>query len=139
MKRDTRTVDDLLNEEYKPKSSKTSGAILEAYITFDPADKVSVGNMGELHAVAWLEVNGFTVTKHDTKAPGKVDIEAERDDGAILVQVKSSISSEVPADPSSDEIKAIKSRATKTERTAWIAKVTLKMDGSLRRISWSKL
>lgn len=97
-----------------------------------------IGFAGEKHVVAWLRANGYS-GNWDTRGPGSTDIEATGHEH-ILVQVKSAVAPSVPAGLSGDELRNIKSRATRLGANAYLAQVT--MDSRLRligEISWTKL
>ena len=98
-----------------------------------------IGRAGEWHAVNWLKSNGYAIDRWDTQSPGSTDIEAH---GAerVLVQVKSAIYPNEPAYLSSDEVRNIKSRATRIGANPYFAKVSLNQDLSLRKkIEWVRL
>ena len=100
-------------------------------------DTSQIGQYGEKYVAAWLKAQGYTV-KQNTKLPGSTDIEADGQ-ASILVQVKTAISPSEPAYPSSDEIRNIKSRAGNSNRTAYVAQVTIDSLGNLvGEIKWSK-
>lgn len=93
-----------------------------------------IGEIGERHVVAALRQNNHANIKVNTRAPGSTDIETN----SILVQVKTSLGG-VPAYPSSDEIRNLKSRAAKLGKEAYVAQVVINQDGSLAKaIDWSK-
>ena len=96
-----------------------------------------IGHTGERYVVEWLKANRWVVDKWDTQAPGSTDIEAHSGSKKILVQVKSAVSPNEPQDPSGEETRNIKSRATKLNAEAWWAKVTLNSNLSLKsEIKW---
>ena len=96
-----------------------------------------IGTIGENHAARWLVARGYK-TNVNTKLPGSTDIEADGQE-KILVQVKTAVHPMQPSMPSSDEIRNIKSRATKLGRTAYVALVLIDGQGNLiGDITWSK-
>ncbi len=98
-----------------------------------------IGLAGERIVNVWLVDNGYS-TNLDTRQPGSTDIQASGQKTNLLVQVKSAITPNVPADLSSDEVRNIKSRASRLGFQAWAAKVVL--DSQLRligKISWTQL
>lgn len=101
-------------------------------------DTVEIGNIGEKHVVAWLKTKNFSNISHDTRLPGSTDIEADGKE-SLLIQVKTAIYPSSPGYLSSDEIRNIKSRASNTNRIAYIAKVQIDSKGNLyKEIEWSK-
>ena len=100
-------------------------------------DPAQIGQYGEQHVAAWLRQRGYVV-RQDTRLPGSTDIEADGQE-SILVQVKTAVSPEEPAYPSSDEIRNIKSRASNSNRTAYVAQVKIDTNGNLvGEIKWTK-
>src|ERR1017187_1022808 len=96
-----------------------------------------VGDFGERHVEAWLRAKGFTNILRDTKQLGSTDIQADGSE-SILVQVKTAVHPDQPAQLSADEIRDIKSRATKLGRVAYVARVTIDFAGGLvGTIAWS--
>ena len=84
-----------------------------------------IGLAGEQEAESHLQRQGFR-TKRYTKLPGSTDIEAIDGIGRkLLCQVKTAQAPYLPSNPSTDEIKNIKSRASKIGATACVAKVQL--------------
>ncbi len=99
-------------------------------------DAAQIGQYGEQHVAAWLRQRGYTVNRN-TRLPGSTDIEADGKE-TILVQVKTAVSPSEPSYPSSDEIRNIKSRASNTNRTAYVAQVTIDSAGILAgEIKWT--
>jgi len=97
-----------------------------------------IGKIGEHHVATWFQLNGYTVTLN-ARLPGSTDIEADGR-AAILVQVKTAVHPEEPADLSADELRNIRSRAADARRTAYMAKVTINASGGLvRDIRWTRL
>ncbi|MBM3475593.1 MAG: hypothetical protein FJX75_20200 [Armatimonadetes bacterium] len=97
-----------------------------------------IGAAGEAHAAEWLKSKGYTATVN-TRLPGSTDIEADGP-ASLLVQAKSAVYPNAPADLTPDEERNIKSRASNTKREAWLAKVTMNNDLRLRgEIAWKKL
>ncbi|MBA7696222.1 hypothetical protein ES703_104865 [subsurface metagenome] len=79
-------------------------------------------------------------TNLNTRLPGSTDIEAVGSETSLLVQVKASMSPSTPADLSSDEVRNIKSRATRIGYQPWQAKVTVDANLNLvGEIKWKKL
>ena len=102
--------------------------------------QVEIGRAGEAAVVSKISANGYTVTKWDTKAPGSTDIEAVGGAMKLLIQVKTSVAPGVPDSLSSDELRDIKSRATKIGALAYEANVTLReADLAVADIAWRKL
>jgi flagellar hook protein FlgE len=100
-------------------------------------DSAQIGQYGEQHVAARLRSNGYT-TNQNTRLPGSTDIEADGKE-SILVQVKTAVSPNQPSYPSSDEIRNIKSRASNSNRTAYVAQVMIDSSGNLvGEIKWSK-
>jgi Holliday junction resolvase-like predicted endonuclease len=98
-----------------------------------------IGKTGEQIVTEWLKSKGYQCVQN-TKLPGSTDIEANSGTSNLLVQVKTAIYPSTPSEPSSDEIRNIKSRASNTGREAWTAKVTINSQGQLvGNIEWSKL
>ncbi len=100
-------------------------------------NSAQIGEYGEQHVASWLRQNGYTVLQN-TKLPGSTDIEADGEE-SILVQVKTAVRPDEPAYPSSDEIRNIKSRASRLNRTAYVTQVQIDPNGNLvRDIKWTK-
>ena len=100
-------------------------------------DSAQIGQYGEQHVDAWLRTKGYT-TNQNTRLPGSTDIEADGEE-SILVQVKTAVSPNQPSYPSSEEIRNIKSRASNSNRTAFVAQVTIDSSGNIvGEIKWSK-
>ena len=100
-------------------------------------DTAQIGQYGEQHVAAWLRQQGYTVNQN-TKLPGSTDIQADGPK-SILVQVKTAVPPNEPSYPSSDEIRNIKSRATNTNRSAYIARVKIDSEAKLvGEIKWTK-
>ena len=95
-----------------------------------------IGAFGEKHVADALRQTSHTGIKVNTQSPGSTDIETDN----VLVQVKTAVAPNNPGYPSSDEIRNIKSRATKIGKNAHIAQVTINSDGSLaKQINWTNL
>ena len=100
-------------------------------------DAAQIGQYGEQHVAAWLRQKEYAVNQN-TRLPGSTDIEADGQE-SILVQVKTAVSPDEPAYPSSGEIRNIKSRASNTNRTAYVAQVKIDANGQLvGKINWTK-
>ncbi|HEY4674472.1 MAG TPA: hypothetical protein VIH48_00285 [Candidatus Bathyarchaeia archaeon] len=102
--------------------------------------EVEIGHAGEQVVVEWLRGKGYTIDRWDTQSSGSTDIEAHRATAHLLVQVKSSVHPNEPANLSSEEERNIKSRAARIGAVAWEARV--KLDSSLNLmgdIMWRKL
>lgn len=98
---------------------------------------IRAGTPGEAAAVVALQDDGWKVTQWDTKGRGSTDIEAEQGDAKILVQVKSATSPREPAGLSTDELRDLKSRASRVRRTAWLAQVLFADNGDLLRVKFT--
>jgi hypothetical protein len=97
-----------------------------------------IGNVGERHVEAWLKARNYACNRN-TQLPGSTDIEATGS-ANLLVQVKTAMQPEAPAELSPAEIANIKSRASRTSRQAWLAQVTIDVSGRLiRDIRWTQL
>jgi len=121
----------------KPKDFKQE---LSNILTPKELTSKEIGDFGEQHAADELRGMGYS-TNVDTKQPGSTDIEANgaRADGtklSLLVQVKTTVHPGVPEEPWPDEIRNIKSRAGNTNRTAFIALVTIDPAGKFMRMTW---
>jgi hypothetical protein len=96
-----------------------------------------IGAAGEQIVGDWLKANGYPKVVVNTKLPGSTDIEADGATRKLLVQVKTAQKPSWPTDPSGEEIRNIKSRASNTGREAWIAKATLDANLNLvGKIDW---
>lgn len=101
--------------------------------------QAEIGGAGERFVNSWFVRKGYE-TNLDTRQPGSTDIEAVSSKTSLLAQVKTAMSPSAPADLSSDEVRNIKSRATRIGYQAWQAKVTV--DSNLRligEIQWKRL
>ncbi len=108
--------------------------------------EVEIGSAGESVVNAWLIKNGYR-TNLDTRQPGSVDIvavkpliEAVGSQASLLVQVKTALSPNTPADISSDELRNINAQAARLGFHSWLAQVVV--DSNLRPIgdiAWRKL
>jgi len=98
-----------------------------------------VGTVGERHATAWLRSNGWSCYRN-TQLAGATDIQATAGAKSLLVQVKTAIYPNSPSDLTSDEKKAIVSRANRNGWEAWLAQLQVNREGALvSRILWTKL
>jgi hypothetical protein len=98
-----------------------------------------IGAAGEKIVNAWLLQNGYN-TDLDTRQPGSTNIQAVSQKASLLVQIKSSVAPNVPADLSTDEMRNIKARTLPIGFQAWQVKVTI--DSQLRligSIQWNHL
>ncbi len=103
------------------------------------ATQVQVGQAGEQIVGSALTGIGYR-TNIDTKTPGSADIEARGTAASLLVQVKTAVYPNEPANMSSDEERNIKSRATKLGYEAWEARVQVNsLMKLLGQIRWRKL
>jgi len=101
--------------------------------------QAQIGDAGEQIVNSWLVQNGYK-TNLDTRQPGSTDIEAVGTKALLLVQVKTAMSPSTPADLSSDEVRNIKSRASRLGYQAWQAKVTVNSSLQLvGEIQWKRL
>ena len=101
---------------------------------------VEVGRLGERHVVNYLKEKKYTIVEWDTQAPGSTDIEAQHASAHLLVQVKTAIHPNEPGTLTSEEVRNIKSRATKINADPWEANVQISDNGQLVNvIKWSKL
>lgn len=100
---------------------------------------VEVGTIGEKIAAAFLKGKGYD-TNVDTKLPGSTDIEATSKGASLLVQVKTGVEPNEPANLSAEEEGAIKRRAGQKDWQAWEARVQLTKDYSQKGdIKWRRL
>jgi hypothetical protein len=101
--------------------------------------RTAIGQAGEHIVARDLVAKGYW-TNIDTKSPGATDIEAHGSTTNLLVQVKSAVAPNFPADLSSEEEGRIRLRATLLGWEAWSARVQL--DSWLNRVGdiiWRKL
>ncbi|NLE57262.1 MAG: hypothetical protein GX616_02800 [Planctomycetes bacterium] len=99
-----------------------------------------IGRAGEAVVVAYLKAKGYRITSWDTRGPGATDIEATGTQATLLVQVKACLHPAQPCLLSSDELRALTSRAARKGAEAWEARVTL--NSLLRAVGepvWRKL
>jgi hypothetical protein len=98
-----------------------------------------IGHTGELIVVADLRRRGYDQVRHDTKGPGKTDIEAfrTRDRRRIIVQVKTTTGPGLADLLADDEERAIVARATQLGCEAYHAAVTHGLLG--QRITYRRL
>ncbi len=98
-----------------------------------------IGGYGERAVEAGLVADGW-VCRRNTQLPGSTDIEAGKDGRRILVQVKTGMIPNAPPAMSGDEVRNIKSRATKLAREPWLAKVQINSLGQrVGPIRWEYL
>jgi len=101
--------------------------------------QAEIGAAGERIVNNWLIGNNYK-TNLNTRQPGSTDIEAVGPKASLLVQVKTALSPSTPADPSSDEVRNIKSRAARLGYEAWQAKVTVDANANfVGKIQWQRL
>jgi len=103
------------------------------------ATAAQIGQAGEAAAVAALKKEGWTIAVWNTQAPGATDIEASSGAKKLLVQVKTAVSPDVPANLSSGEERSITSRAARIGADAYEARVVLGQTLSTVRVDWRKL
>ena len=98
-----------------------------------------IGAAGEKIVSAALTNLGYSCYRN-TQQPGSTDIEARGQTKTLLVQVKTSLYPDHPADLSGEERRNITSRATRLGYEAWQAKVQINDDEELvGEIKWLKL
>lgn len=109
---------------------------LKSFFFTEPAD---IGHQGEIIAENFLKKNGY-VTQRNTQLSGSTDIEATSLQNKYLVQVKTGKYPNQPPEMSSDEIKNIKSRATKIGFIATCLSLVIDKNGCLiGQIAWKVL
>jgi hypothetical protein len=103
-----------------------------------------IGSIGERHATAALQAQGWSCYRN-TQLPGSTDIEATTTDGRgtvikrLLVQVKTAVTPNAPADLTADDKRAIISRANRNNAEAWLAQVKIDSSGGSLGIAWTRL
>jgi len=98
-----------------------------------------IGNIGERLVEEYLAAKGY-LCHRNTRSPGSSDIEAVARSATLLVQVKTAIYPEQPADLTSEETQNLKARAEKSGAEAWGTKVTINATGQLvGKIAWVDL
>lgn len=98
-----------------------------------------IGGCGERHATAWLAANGYQCYRN-TQQPGATDITARSPQTSLLVQVKTGLLPNAAAALSSEERRAITSRASNLGYQAWLTQVQISSRGELvGEIRWTKL
>lgn len=98
-----------------------------------------VGSAGEVIATNWLRANGWLCYRN-TQLPGATDIQATSGNRSLLVQVKTAVYPNSPADLAADERKAIVGRANRNGKEAWLAQLQINSEGALiGTILWTKL
>lgn len=98
-----------------------------------------IGTAGEMHTTSWLRGKGWRCYRN-TQLPGATDIEATSGAKSILVQVKTAVYPNSPADLSADEKRAIVVRANRLGIEAWLAQLQVNREGAmLGGITWTKL
>jgi Holliday junction resolvase len=101
--------------------------------------QVDIGNAGERLVARALAGDGYR-TNVDTRGPGSTDIEALKPDRSLLIQVKTAIYPNSPANLSADELRNIRARATRLGREAWAAGVQLDRNlAPVGNIAWQQL
>jgi hypothetical protein len=99
----------------------------------------AIGAAGEKIVTAALTRMGYSCYRN-TQQAGSTDIEATSSTKNLLVQVKTSVYPDVPADLSGEERRNITSRATRLGYEAWQAKVQINDNEELvGQINWLKL
>jgi Holliday junction resolvase-like predicted endonuclease len=90
-----------------------------------PKSQTEIGALGEKLVALDLKKKGYSV-KVDTKGTGKTDIEASKNGKiAALIQVKTGVEPNTPADLPGEEVAAIKRRAGQLSCAALEANVQL--------------
>src|ERR1700739_1168024 len=98
-----------------------------------------IGKVGEVYVSNWLAAKGYSGICN-TQLPGSTDIEANGYPTSLLVQVKTAVWPNLPAEVSPAKVKAIVARATKANRQAWSARVQINDAGELLgEIAWKRL
>jgi Holliday junction resolvase-like predicted endonuclease len=93
------------------------------------SEAAEIGKVGEKAVVDNLKSQGYEIIEWNTQAPGATDIEAAKPQQQhILIQVKTAVYPNVPADLSQTETDAVKSRAARKNAVAYAAKVQLRAD-----------
>ena len=105
-------------------------------MALSPAD---IGNLGERQTTAALQADGWQCYRN-TQQPGSTDIQAQKGNRRILVQVKTGLVPNHAPDMPSDERRNIVSRASRLGYEAWLAQLQINSQGALiGQISWSNL
>lgn len=102
------------------------------------SDASEIGRAGERFIVEGLRNEGFRV-EWDTRLPGSADIDAANSNRHLLIQVKSAVYPNEPADTSQQEETNLKSRAARIGAEAWEARVQLNTDLQGRSRKWRQL
>jgi Holliday junction resolvase-like predicted endonuclease len=98
-----------------------------------------IGTIGEVHATEWLKAKGYSCYRN-TQLPGATDIQANGNPTSLLVQVKTAVWPSSAANLSSEERKAIVTRANHNGRQAWLAQLQINNKGEMvGEIAWTKL
>lgn len=93
--------------------------------------EAEIGAIGEKLVGLHFESQGLS-TNIDTKGPGKTDVEVRNGRLFAIIQVKTGVYPNEPADLSKEEIAAIKRRAGQLECDALGAKVQLDKEYNLK-------
>ena len=98
-----------------------------------------IGRAGEGHVVDWLRAEKYSI-KWYTQALGSTDIEAQSSSKRLLVQVKTAVHPNNPERLSTEEEKAITSRAARLGAQAWEARVQVGSNLELiGNVQWRKI
>jgi hypothetical protein len=98
-----------------------------------------IGACGERIVEAVLVAEGWEC-KRNTQQPGSTDIEAHKESQSFLVQVKTGVYPNNPPLISEDEVRNIRSRATRLGYEAWQANLQISPLGQLvGTIEWIHL
>ncbi len=99
-----------------------------------------VSRAGEAHVVELLQGRRFTINAWPDPSPGGAEIEATGGRRHVLVQVRTSVSPDLPGKLSKIEADAIKARAVICGAEPWQARVTINADLTLNgAITWRRV
>lgn len=97
-----------------------------------------IGNIGERHVTAWLQSKGYRCHRN-TELPGSTDIEADGP-ARLVVQVKTAVYPNSPANLNDDEQRGIAARANRNQRQAWLAQLVIRDEGTvIGNVFWTRL
>lgn len=114
-------------------------ALVRAMLLNDPRRRAGeIGLAGEHAVVRQLKSWGYGVSL-DTRGPGATDIVARGRGRLLLVQVKTAQTPSLPTGLSSEEARAIKSRATRLRAEPWEFRVRVNWWLEPVRIDWRLL